>query len=263
MSEVIVTHEAGLFSCCVGRLMKIVEFVNSSGRYPLSIDSRAQFKLYKTNPADHEEDISKLLFCDIQPDQFTECKPISYPYNFDTQYVHYKGLDFESITPLIKNYFSPSASVARYINEIEKKYNINYNTIAAVYYRGNDKVKEISIGSYDTYFEKCREILNSDKDIRFLVQTDEMEFRDAFLAEFANSFFIEELPAISKDPTLAARDMISNSKKPEFAQRAYAAGIIVSKCKHLVTHTGNCGLWAAHFRSNAINLHQHRNGCWL
>ena len=46
------------------------------------------------------------------------------------------------LTPLINKYFSLSNKIKEIIKNIERKYNINYENICVLFYRGNDKNRE-------------------------------------------------------------------------------------------------------------------------
>ena len=118
-----ITHNAGFFSCCSVKLTKIVEYINSNKILPDNVDSSKQFSWYKNN-----ENRSK----DITFDYFQHYINIPninilYPidYHWEHQFINYSNIDYNSITPLIKKYFSPSEEINIIINNIEKKYNTN------------------------------------------------------------------------------------------------------------------------------------------
>jgi hypothetical protein len=254
MAELNIIHNAGFFSCCSVRLHHIINFFNTHRRLPVSIDSSCLFAAYKINANNHEEDISKLLFED-QPFQNIEfVRNVDYIESY--QYKPYKKLDLNNINPFIEKYFNPTKEVLDYIEFLEQKYNIDYANIASVFYRGNDKVTETVIGSYSEYFNKCQEIYNKNNNIKFLIQTDELEFRDEFKNNFSNSFFLEEMPCIKSRKYSVVHKLINRKERPEFGKKILSATKIVSKCKHLVTHSGNCGIWAVLFRGNTENVHQ-------
>ena len=41
-----------------------------------------------------------------------------------------------------------------------------------------------------------------------------------------------------------------------------APEILLSKCKFIITHTGNCGIWTVLYRNNSDGVHQYRNNIW-
>lgn len=256
MGELVNTHNAGFFSCCSVKLHEIIGFFNGHRKEPCSINSKSIFLYYKTDPDDENEDIGRLLFTEPNNEiSIIYTHDIDYEHNH--QFKHYNTLKFKDINLFVQKYFTITELVHKYISKLENKYNINYDNTVGVFYRGNDKCLETGIASYDEFIDKCKEIQNSNKKIRFLIQTDETEFKETFLKTFSNSFYMEELPTIKKDPSKAIQFVIEPEKRPEFALSFLSSTIIVSKCKYLVTHTGNCGIWACLFRGNANNVYQY------
>jgi len=255
MSELIITHNSGFFSCCSVKLYNIINFFNTHKRLPESINSSFQFASYKINPHDPNEDLNPILFKEIQNYNIEFVKEINYHHN--DQFTVYNELDFKNITPFIHKYFSLSDTIKAYNKKLEEKYNIEYDNTVSVFYRGNDKLSETGIATYAEFFTKCQQIYNKNKHIKFLIQTDEMEFRDEFQQNFKNSFFFEEMPCIYSNRSIALQHVISPDQRHKFAQRVLSVTSIVSQCKHLVTHTGNCSIWATLLRGNAINVHQY------
>lgn len=95
-----------------------------------------------------------------------------------------------------------------------------------------------------------------------MLQTDEIEFKDLFLSKFENSFFIDEIPMINKDISLVVHKILKTDKQ-KFAIYFLSSIICGSKCKYIITHTGNCGLWTILFRLNSNNILQYLNGNWI
>lgn len=262
MASFTVTHSGGLFSCCSVTFTHLTNYLKENKDLPTELIRRDMYGMYKTVPFSEYEDISLLLFDPVNQDiDTTSIKPTDY--HFDTQFERYKDLSFADINPITQKYFSPSREVKDIIKSYETKYNIDYDNTASVFYRGNDKIKEVEIGSYDKYFEKSKEILSVNPNIKFLIQTDEKEFREEFLKAFPNSFYINELPVMSKNPDSSIQHFVQYQQRPKFAQSMLAATIIVSKCKYLITHTGNCGLWAVHYRGNIDGVHQLFEDEWI
>jgi hypothetical protein len=97
-------------------------------------------------------------------------------YNENYQYNNFYQLDYSEITPFIIKYFSPSDKIKNVMVNIEKKYNIDYNNICVLFYRGNDKNRETQICDYIEYVYKAEEILLINPNVIFLIQSDETEF---------------------------------------------------------------------------------------
>jgi hypothetical protein len=177
------------------------------------------------------------------------------------QFLDYKGLDFTGLTPLIEKYFSPSEHVASIVSLYEKKYYIDYENTCGVFYRGNDKSTETSIATYESFISQARPIKEQNPDILFLVQTDETEFLEAFEKEFPGTITIEEIPHMHKKSS-TIHDELPRQERAEFGANFFAALLIQSKCKYLVTHSGNCGLWAVLYRGGCDNMYQWLNNSW-
>ena len=174
------------------------------------------------------------------------------------QYIDYNKLNFNDITPFIKKYFSPSTEINNNINYIENKYNINnYDDICVLFYRGNDKVTEMYLPSYEDILVKARSIYEKNKNIKFLIQSDEIEFIETMIKEFPNNsfYFKDEIRTINKNQKISV-DKINHESNFIYSQYYLAITIIMSKCKYIVCTSGNCSLWIALFRGNAENMYQ-------
>lgn len=254
METLTITHNYGFFACCSLRLHDIVLFFNHRKKLPDRVDSSQQFKLFRTYEDYIHEDICRMFFkteaFDITYEKFVD---FSHPH----QFINFSLFDFDSINKFIKKYFKPTKLVELNILELEQKYEIDYNNTVSVFYRGNDKCTETPIAKYEVFFKKCFEILENNPQIKFLIQTDEKEFVDQFKQKFPNSFDLEELPKINKNIEMVMHKAVDPIHKPKFALDFLSATIIVSKCKYLVTHTGNCGMWACLFRGNTNNVFQY------
>ena len=246
-----ITHNAGFFSCCTIRLLEIINYFNLNKELPLRVDSSVQFDVYKNENIDITNDFYQTN------DNFIEYKEyINVSKSEDEeQFSNYDDLNFELIIPFVYKYFDLSKEAKDRVNFFTNKYNIDFDNTCSVFYRGLDKVTETEIGDYNHYIEKCKWILSNNKDIKFLIQTDELNFQETFLKIFPNSLIINELPTLKKQITVM-HNHIPREKRVNFAIDLLASTYIVSKCKFLVTHSGNCGLWAVLFRGNTINTYQ-------
>jgi hypothetical protein len=257
MDKLVITHNAGFFSCCTIRLIEIVNSFNKNKNLPTIVDSSRQFEFYKSKP----EDISKFYFTE---------KENNIEYNFEIklsktddeeQFSDYKLLNFDNINPFVEKYFSLSNEVNSMILEMEQKYNIDYENTITVFYRGNDKVKETNIGSYDEFLNKTLECSNSNSEKKIIIQTDDQGFLNYCKDRIDNSKIIvfDEIPSINSNPTIAVHHTIISDDKKMFAAYFLAITKIVSKSNILITHSGNCGMWVVLFRGNTNNVYQYLN----
>lgn len=256
-SKLLVIHNAGFFSCSTIALQDIIIYYNQNKGLPDVVDRSMQYMYYKCRAWDN---LIPYYFkeADAQIDYTVELQA-TYEER-ELQYVDYKNLLFENLKPFMEKYFAPSDYVNSLVLSYEQMYEIDYDNTCAVFYRGNDKNREASIASYQSFIDKALEIRN--EKMKFLVQPDETEFLQAFTSAVPNCFNFAETPHIKKQDSAVFLEM-EPEKRAEFAAYFLAAVIAMSKCKHMIIHTGNCGMWATLYRGNAMNVHQIRDNVWL
>jgi len=255
-----ITHNAGFFSCCNVKLFEIVKFINSNKKLPNNVDSSEQFIWYKNN-INKNKDITFDYFENY--DNITDVNiivPINY--HHDHQFINYSNLDYKCLTPLINKYFYPSIEINENINNIEKKYNLIYENICVLFYRGNDKNRETIKCGYEEYLNYANQLLENNSKIVFLIQSDETEFIEFMTNKFPNIsfYFKDEIRHIKK-----CNDTVDNkmgSQNYEFSKKYLAITIIMSKCKYIICGSGNCDLWLMLYRGNNKNVIQNLNGVW-
>jgi len=257
MSNVKITHNAGFFSCCSVKLYRIVEFINSNKKIPDFVDSSQQFKWYKN---DKSKDITFDFFENYN--NITDVNiihPINY--NHGHQFKNYSNLDYNNIQPLIKKYFSPSDEIKDTMNHIEKKYNLKYENICVLFYRGNDKNTETKKCGYHEYLKYANQLLQENPNIIFLIQSDETEFIDFMTNLFPNSFYFkDEIRHMKHCKDTVDKKM--SSQNYEFSKKYLAITIIMSKCNFIICGSGNCDIWIMLYRGNNKNVIQNLNGTW-
>lgn len=252
-----ITHNAGFFSCCSVKLTTIVDFINSNKRLPDIVDSSKQFELYKN---DKNKDITFDYFENYN--NITNIN-ITYPINYhhSHQFKNYSNLDYNSIIPLIKKYFSPSVEINKIINNIEKKYQIDYNNTVAIYYRGTDKYIETKLAPFDEFYEQLIKILSINKNINILLQSDNATFIDYF-----NNKKLKNVVIINENKTSYSNKGIhneeSNDKNYYDMFNFLSTILILSKCKYIICNSGNCSIWIMFYRGNNKNVIQNLNGTW-
>jgi hypothetical protein len=250
-----INHNSGFFSCCTIRLQNILDYYKKYNRIPDLVDSSAQFSYYKSA---NDKDITYLLF---QNDQLINVKFNKDIYIFsssnkENQFSEYYKINFQDTNPFILKYFTPSINIQNIVNNLINKYNIDFDNTCAVMYRGNDKILETNQPSYQDIYEKTIEIRNKHNNIRFLLQTDELEFLNYGLQKFPNSFHIEETPKINKQ---VSSIQLLNKFDKNHLMNYISSIIIMSKCKYIITTSGNGEMWMILWRGNTNNVHQYLN----
>ena len=169
-------HHAGFFSSCNIRLRNIIMYFNTHKSLPVEVNSSGILQWYKKN---HIDDIIPSYFKSYKDTEnilYTEKITITQD-NSDDQFSDYRLINFTKIQAFITKYFSPSNEILSIIDSIEKKYNIlDYSNICVLFHRGNDKIRETPLCSYDSIIDKANNILKLSPNIRFLIQSDETEF---------------------------------------------------------------------------------------
>jgi isocitrate dehydrogenase kinase/phosphatase len=166
--------------------------------------------------------------------------------------------------PILQMYFQPSKEVREIIAEMEEKYQLvdRYDNICVLFYRGNDKITETPLCSYDDFFGKAREVERDNPGITFLIQSDETEFIERAKQEFPNHIhFRDETRDIPKASTSV--DRVFSNQNYEFSKKYLAITIIMSKCKHVVCGSGNCSLWIFFYRNHKERFHQFLDWRWV
>jgi len=259
--SVICTHNAGFFSCCTIKLKDIIDYNNTTSNIPTYVDSSQQFKWYKdinnTNKDityeyfEHYDNIDDILYtCNIT-------------YDKEEQFMDYSDINYKNTIPFIKKYFSPSKNILNIIEKIEKKYELNYDNICVLFYRGNDKITETKLCNYEEYLEYANLIIKKNPDILFLIQSDETEFINFMREKFPkNSFYFKD--EIRHMPKCCSTvDIVMKDKNYEFSKFYLAITIIMSKCKYVICGSGNCSIWIMFYRGNNNNVYQNLNNKWL
>lgn len=255
--SIIITHNAGFFSCCSVKLHKIVDYINSNNELPQVVDSSQQFKWYKNI---NDNDITYDYFENYNMTNIQINPPINFHNLY--QFILYSDLDYSNITPLIKKYFSPSNVIKTIINDMELKYNLIYENICVLFYRGNDKVTETHLCNYDEYLTYAIELLKINPNIIFLIQSDESEFIEFMTIQFPNNsfYFKDEIRHMQKcNDTVDIKFAVTNN---EFSKKYLAITIIMSKCKYILCGSGNCSLWIMLYREHNKNTFQNLDGSW-
>lgn len=259
-----VIHNAGFFSCCTIRLMDIVTYYNQNGVLPDKVDSSEQLNEYKAG----NENLWELLF-DVYLEEHNHFTLPPAPIDITTdtkrelQFSDYKQILHKAAFPFIQKYFHPSFHTFTVATNMTNKLpDLDGKETCAVFYRGNDKNRETSIGSYQEFINKAKEIQAQEPNIRFIVQPDETEFLHAFKAEFPDAIHFEECAHMPKKDSATFLEM-PRHQRPEHAANFLASVLIMSNAKHLITHSGNGGLFSVLFRGHSNNVHQYLNGKFI
>jgi hypothetical protein len=248
--------DSGFFSTCTIILTHIINYFNKNKTLPKNIDTQKMFGLYKINKNDN---ILKICF-DEKDITIPYTERVSYSkLTFENQFSDYKQLNYNMICPFINKYYNPSNIIIKLKNYLLSNYNINTNNenLCGVFYRGNDKIKETQKPSYNEIISKAIELKSINKNIQFIIQTDEKEFLNSFLTEFPNSIYFKEIPTIKSSITTVAKEFQNSTNKINILGFYLSSILIFSQLKQIIMTSGNGEMFICFYRGNAIGVHQY------
>jgi hypothetical protein len=254
----IITHNAGFFSCCSVLLHMLIEYHNKYRKIPTILDTSNTFSWYKTS----SNDIYNVYFSVYDRDHFNLItKNIDYHQYY--QFNDFSRLKYDLLKPFIKHYFSPSPTIQTHIHTIEAEYNLlEYDNISTLFYRGNDKITETILSSYNEYITYAKQILDINPKMKFLIQSDETQFIETMQQNIPNTIVLDKyIRHIPKSNTTV--DIVFRSENHLYSQYYLAITIIMSKTKYIVCQSGNCSIWIMFYRGNCNNVIQFKEGNWI
>lgn len=132
-----------------------------------------------------------------------------------------------------------------------------------MFYRGNDKITETSLSSYNDYLIFTQQILEKNANVKFLIQSDETEFINFMKQQFPENHIIfnDEIRHMNKQSLSV--DLTMKNNILEFSKNYLAITIIMSKCQYIICGSGNCSIWIMLYRNNSNNIVQYLNGNWI
>lgn len=231
-------HSAGVFSCVGNVLLKAIEYFNDNKTIPDIIDASNQNSVFE---GIHLQNIYPRLFSENTAIDIHYNSPITITKDtrFCSQLGDFSKLNFEELEPFVKRYFNPSENVKKCIDELESKYNIDYENTIGLRYRGTDKSVETIQPSYEEFIEKSVEFNSDNKCTSYLVLSDEHTFISKCKETLPNVIYIEE---------------------EKYSIEYYVACVIIfSKCNKLVLTTGNAEWFMNLTRGSAVNTIQYLN----
>lgn len=252
-------HNAGFFSCCMVRLCEIVEFLNRNKILPDVVDSSQQFSWYKK---DNSKDLTFEYFDDYN--NYIIIPNVKTRFHWTQQYANYSTINYDGVVPIFNKYFTPSYEIKDMIKNLEKKYDLDYENICVLFYRGNDKNRETLICSYEEYIPYAKKIKKENSNIKFLIQSDETEFITKMLETFPDeSFYMkDEIRHMSKS-NITVDYITPKVELLHFSKLYLAITVTMSKCKTVICGSGNCSLAIMLYRGNSNNVYQNLMGTWL
>ena len=246
------SHDGGFFSCCSLRLHYLIHIFNKYKQLPNIYDTTGFYTWYKENTTN---DITFNYFKHYNDNNINIKYDKDINYHECFQYKNYDTLDLVSLNPFICKYFTPNEDILKIQAKIENKYSIDYDNICVLFYRGNDKITEISLPSFEEYISKANEILKKEPNIKFIIQSDETDFLDTMKKLYPNNIiFYDEIRHMPKQKSTV--DKVYKELNYPYSLKYLAITLIMSKCKYIICNAGNCSIWMIFFRNNTTNITQ-------
>lgn len=171
---------------------------------------------------------------------------------------HQKYLyNFEIYDQIISRFFNPSDIISDRVKFLAEKYKIDYSRTISVLYRGTDKLTELKIAPPENYLSIVKNILKDNPEFRVLLQTDQTQIIEYFYSELGNKLVnFEETPSTTSNRPIWSLMEERKENSIDWAQWFDAALRSVSKCKYVVNHTGNVGMFMNLYRGNVEKVYQ-------
>lgn len=269
--KIILTHDAGFFSCLNIQLLSIIEYYNIYKKWPKIIDSSQQFKNYKLYP-NHN------IFFEIfeYPSQYnlkslSIIKKKNIKFSCVHQFLNYHTeLDYKSLSKIVRVYFDIKKSfVINYIDYLIIKYKINLQKSCFIRFRGNDKIKETKQPRFEDVIYRATKLTTNGDDgnkkkneIRFIVQTDVLEFFEKFHEKFPKAIRFNEILIIKKNDQESIQNLFSGHMHLKSTFFYIASIYIMSLCKFIICTSGNGEIFSMLWRGNSKNVQQFLNDKW-
>jgi len=256
-----IIHNAGFFSNASIGLMDIMIYFNRNKGLPDIVDRSLQWGHFKTTQMDN---LIGFYFREVHTKIHWGNEVRITKHSEDFQFTPYRDICFEDIAPFIYKFFTPSEHVRSIVSHYEWKYQLDYENTCAIFYRGNDKIRETTIAGYDEFINQALAIRNEQPNIKFLIQPDETEFLQYCIDNLGK----DKVISFEETPHMLKRDdcifyKLPQGERAEYGAKYFAAVLCLSRCKHLITHSGNGGFWSAAYRGHANNVHQFLNDKWV
>lgn len=233
-------HTAGFYSCINCVRMSLYKLI-SRNIFPDKISFLKTLHLYRDS---NDIDLYGALY---QKDEnlinqigVNSSFEIFCPTNAD-----HTNIIFNYTTPIERAYFYPSGRVSSKIEFLTKKYDINFSKTIAVLHRGTDKWKEAELLPISNWIDVIDDrIEDGDK---IFIQTDDEHFLNGFLEYYGDRCFYITENVFGTDRN---SNVVPVFNKTEWCVSFEAIMRIVSKCKKIINHTGNCALVPILYRGN-------------
>jgi hypothetical protein len=249
-------RDYGFFSTFTLMLTSLMVVYKKYKKLPNKIDGKHLLrKLKNDNNIDmyhHFFHINKSLKIDF--DDFE----IPVPFSPDDQHTIYSEKYSKYYNKFFKKYFNVNDNIKVKIKELTEKYNVDLDNTISVIYRDSDKWTDMGGFNYISaggYFRKCQELFESDGNRpKVLIQSENNGVIGVFSQSFDTTFFKET--SLGNSSEIYPPIPLDDEKKITWSEYYIASLWIHSKCKYVITYTGNSGFFVYLNRGTTHNLTQ-------
>ena len=249
-------QDYGFFSTFTLMLTSIMVVYKTYNKTPDKIDGKNLLRKIKKNS---DIDMYHHFFhIDNDINISYKISEIPVPFSPDDQHTIYSDKYSKYYGEFFKKYFNVNENISTKINELTSKYNVNVDNTISVIYRDSDKwtdmggFNSISAGGY---FRKCKYLFEMDGNRpNVLIQSENNGVISVFGQVFPTTFFNET--ALGNSSEIYPPIPINDDKKLEWSEYYIASLWIHSKCKYVITYTGNSSFFVYLNRGTTKNFTQ-------
>jgi len=244
------THESGFYSCINCLRISLYKLI-STGTVPEKISLEDTLNWYKNH---HKQDFYPMLYST----DLSKVSELNTDFNFEIfcpTALRHDGLDLKNFTHIENVYFNPSEGVKVMVDLLETKYSIDPSKTIAVLHRGNDKWKETKLSPIEEWIAVIESKYQEGDKI--FIQTDEETAKNRFIKHFGDRCFSMEEMIFGNSVNSNIRP---SDNKEQWAVHFESVMRIISKCKYIINHSGNCAMIPIIYRGNLKGDIQFFNG---
>lgn len=249
-------HDSGFFSTITLILFQIIDYYKKNNKNPIDFDCSNVFSWYCPSNKNTFHKFFKIKNRETLTD--INLKEHNKNNAGTLQFTKYQEHNLDVYYKYVDVYFNLSEQVQNIYDFMITKYKLDHDNTCCLFLRGNDKATECNIPNYNEYIIKGKRILSQNKNIKFLIQSDEKEFIDEMKNNFPNNIvFYDEIRIINKNIAKTVDEKgLTREKNYKYILNFLAIVVIMSKCKYVICNTGNISLWILFFRKNINNFCQ-------
>jgi hypothetical protein len=245
----------GFFSTFTLMMTSLMVVYKKFKKTPTGIDGKFLLRKLKK---DSEIDMYHYFFHIDNSVEINFNEELPVPFSPDDQHTIYSEKYLKYYQPFFKKYFNINKNITEKILFLKEKYNVSEDNTISVIYRDSDKWTDMGGFNYISaagYFRKCKDIIDSE-DVRpnIIIQSENSGVIKTFQEAFGSTFFMETSLGNSSEiyPPIPINDDI----KLEWSEYYVATLWILSKCKHVISYTGNSSFFVYLNRGTTKNFTQ-------